>query len=92
MAPLIDETSSMTQMFHCSAPTPPTFTSPILQRKQKRKEVSFSVMSDLYLIPHVKDLNKHERDATYMTQQDFHRIQEENFVYPSRNDWWAFAK
>lgn len=35
-------------------------------------------MSDLYLIPHAKDLKRKEKDAAWMTKRDFQRIQKEN--------------
>jgi hypothetical protein len=35
-------------------------------------------MSDLYLVPHANDMKKKEREAVWMTKDDFRRIEIEN--------------
>mmetsp|Transcript_30763 Transcript_30763/g.73833 ORF Transcript_30763/g.73833 Transcript_30763/m.73833 type:complete len:136 (+) Transcript_30763:91-498(+) len=36
-------------------------------------------MSDLYIIPHAKDMKRKDREATWMNKKDFRRIEQENF-------------
>ena len=69
MAPLLDEDAMQPRYYHRV---------PLFPQQPKRKVVSFSHMSNLYFIPHANDLNKREKDATYMTPQDFLRIRQEN--------------
>ena len=74
MAPLLDE-----NIYYSAAPDSPSTFYNTKEGKTSRKQVSFSVMSDLYLIPHADDLKRHEREAVYMTKNDFRRIEKENF-------------
>ncbi|CAJ1932326.1 unnamed protein product [Cylindrotheca closterium] len=43
-----------------------------------KKSVSFSPTSELYLIPHHNEMSEEERRATYMTSQDYNRMDREN--------------
>jgi hypothetical protein len=77
MAPLIDDT----QLIYSSTPSyqPDSLSSFRKENQHQPKSVSFSVMSDLYLIPHANDFKRKEKNATWMTKRDFQRIQKENF-------------
>ena len=78
MAPLIDETNYLLESQSTSferAESPSSFD---IDECPKKKSVSFSVMSDLYLIPHAKDLNRKDKEAYWMTKNDFRRIEREN--------------
>lgn len=81
MAPLIDETN-----YYLDSPSSSAFErseSPSSFLKEhsgrQKKSVSFSVMSDLYLIPHAKDMKRKDKEAYWMSKKDFQRIGQENF-------------
>ncbi|CAJ1949372.1 unnamed protein product [Cylindrotheca closterium] len=80
MAPLIDETNfyldESPSSFERSS-SPSSFFKE--HEGRQKKSVSFSVMSDLYLIPHAKDMKKKEKEAYWMNKKDFRRIEQENF-------------
>jgi len=42
------------------------------------KSVSFAPHAELYLIPHFNELSDEEFDATYMSRDDYHRIDKDN--------------
>ena len=43
-----------------------------------KKTVSFAPQAELYLIPHYQELSDEEFEATYMSSEDFHRIDKDN--------------
>lgn len=49
-------------------------------QRVSKKSVSFSPTSELYLIPHHNEMSDEEHNATYMTSQDYHRIDRENIA------------
>ena len=44
---------------------------------QKKQNVSFSEYSEMYFVPHIDDMTDEEYYATYMSEEDFARIQKE---------------
>lgn len=50
------------------------------QEQRVKKTVSFAPTSELYLIPHHNEMTNEEHSATYMTSQDYHRIDRENIT------------
>jgi len=81
MAPLIDETNYYLDSPSTSFERPESSSlSPHKGESPEKKSVSFSVMSDLYLIPHAKDLKRKEKEAYWMTKQDFRRVERENVI------------
>jgi len=71
MAPLIEETN-----YYLDSPST-SFERP--KSSSSKKSVSFS--SDLYLIPHAKDLKRKEKEAySWMTKHDLRRVERENVI------------
>ncbi|KAL3941102.1 MAG: hypothetical protein SGBAC_004484 [Bacillariaceae sp.] len=79
MPPLIDESNYYIDSPSSSFDRPESPASPKEQGHKQKKSVSFSVMSDLYLIPHAKDMKRKEKEATWMSKKDMRRIEQENF-------------
>ena len=76
MAPLSElqlSTSPETDLY-----SPEHFMKRPLHQVPPKKSVSFSDFSEMFYIPHAKDLSPEEFEATYMTEQDFERIKQEN--------------
>eukprot|EP00980_Cylindrotheca_fusiformis_P029171 scaffold22742_cov139-Cylindrotheca_fusiformis.AAC.4 len=75
MAPLIDD-----NLISCTSE--PSFEhepqSNFKQESKTTKSVTFSEMSDLYLIPHARDMKPKDKEATWMNKNDFRRIEKEN--------------
>ena len=51
---------------------------PPAQPPTRRRQVSFSDFSEMYYIPHVDEMTKEEFDATYMSEEEFIAIRQEN--------------
>jgi len=77
MAPLIDETNFFLDDSPSTSFERP-LDSPHKEERRQKKSVSFSVMSDLYLIPHANDLKKKEKEKYWMNKEDFRRIERDN--------------
>ncbi|KAL3941103.1 MAG: hypothetical protein SGBAC_004485 [Bacillariaceae sp.] len=79
MPPLINESNYYLDSPSSSFDRPESPSSFQTEQRRQKKSVSFSVMSDLYLIPHAKDMQKKDKEATWMNKKDMRRIQQENF-------------